>query len=349
MAAASGLRWKICGHPPFLSRWTEVGSLRPTTGQEIKNKPKLAAKVQERLEFSQEEWEKLGMKSLKQGDYIKAGNSYFTPPLFRELNEKKLATLLKKPPSGLRWRRAGGSPPAKGRNLENPKLAEALTKPTGLKWEEFVIGSEEQQKGNEIHCEALAKALEATKAKNDSQKVFSEKEFKSFQVSELTLTSYILVGDSYFKPAVILQTEFTQKEWEDFGITEDLRPNHYVRSGDTYFTPAETQISLKEWDELSMSDLHSDDFIKVGDVYFRPGAADHPNSWDWNKDQLYCRDCWDAGWDVHQNWVGHEGTCTGCFKGPVKGLWKWVSECVKKFCESLGISVHPDMIVCVAI
>ena len=62
--------------------------------------------------------------------------------------------------SGLTWRNAGDTHPAGGRSLENPQLAEALTR----------------------------------------------------------------------------KTEFTQQEWEAFGI-KDLRSNDFIRSGDSYFHP----------------------------------------------------------------------------------------------------------------
>jgi hypothetical protein len=35
------------------------------------------------------------------------------------------------------------------------------------------------------------------------------------------------------------KTEFTEKEWRDFGI-QYLNPNHYVESNGSYFQPADT-------------------------------------------------------------------------------------------------------------
>ena len=73
---------KGCTHynSSFCLKWKEVqGSQKPTEGQEIKNEA-LAAKLQEqKVEFTQEEWEKLKVFYLYDKCYIKAGNKYFEP------------------------------------------------------------------------------------------------------------------------------------------------------------------------------------------------------------------------------------------------------------------------------
>lgn len=42
--------------------------------------------------------------------------------------------------------------------------------------------------------------------------------------------------------ALSLQTEFTQQEWDDFGV-KDLRMQHCIKSGDSYFKPAESALA----------------------------------------------------------------------------------------------------------
>ena len=50
-----------------------------------------------------------------------------------------------------------------------------------------------------------------------------------------------LVNPGELPAALASKTEFTQKEWLDFGIS-GLEPNNYVKSGSSYFKPVATQI-----------------------------------------------------------------------------------------------------------
>jgi hypothetical protein len=66
----------------------------------------------------------------------------------------------------------------------------------GLKWEE--IGPNEPETGQEITNESLAVSLQ--------KKVeFRESELDAFEISNLSSDSYIKVGDSYFKPAQLIE------------------------------------------------------------------------------------------------------------------------------------------------
>jgi hypothetical protein len=59
-------------------KWKKVGSLKPRKGREISNEA-LAAKVQQQLEFTEQEWVLLGIKDLRMDDFVKAGGFYFRP------------------------------------------------------------------------------------------------------------------------------------------------------------------------------------------------------------------------------------------------------------------------------
>jgi hypothetical protein len=167
--------------------------------------------------------------------------------------------------SGSKWLNVGTAKPINGRELDAPKLAAALKhkteftqeefdafakelRPTGLTWEE--IGSEKPQAGTEIKNRALAAALEQTITKEGQTEVdaiegqrdvarrrkkghrallrchtFTREEFDKLVPGCLTNSSYIHVGDSYFKPAV-----------------EELNEDDFVKSGGSYFKPDE-----KKW------------------------------------------------------------------------------------------------------
>jgi hypothetical protein len=58
--------------------WREVGSEKPIVGAEIEN-AKLAAELELKLEFTQEEWDGFEVAYLSRDSYIKAGNKYFMP------------------------------------------------------------------------------------------------------------------------------------------------------------------------------------------------------------------------------------------------------------------------------
>jgi ankyrin repeat protein/Ca2+-binding EF-hand superfamily protein len=58
------------------SKWKDVGTQKPAKGQEITNEA-LAAKLQQQLEFTNEEWDNFKVSTLSDDSYIKAGDKYF--------------------------------------------------------------------------------------------------------------------------------------------------------------------------------------------------------------------------------------------------------------------------------
>jgi hypothetical protein len=84
---------------------------------------------------------------------------------------------------------------------------------------------------------------------------FTKKDWDLFGITDLRITNFIEAGGSYFKPiastaqllenprledALMQKTEFTQQEWDAFGV-HGLRMHHFVQSGDSYFQPAGTE------------------------------------------------------------------------------------------------------------
>ena len=59
-------------------RWTAVGAQKPTTGTEIENQA-LATALQQKEEFTQEEWDAFAITGLSHDTYIKVGDTYFIP------------------------------------------------------------------------------------------------------------------------------------------------------------------------------------------------------------------------------------------------------------------------------
>ena len=60
-------------------KWREVGSQKPSKGQEVKNQALAGKLEQQQLEFTKEEWDQFKLPTLSYDSYIKAGNRYFKP------------------------------------------------------------------------------------------------------------------------------------------------------------------------------------------------------------------------------------------------------------------------------
>ena len=120
---------------------------------------------------------------------------------------------------GLQWHDVGGAEPKEGRRLANAKLQDALHK----------------LEGDVIR--------------------FAEEEMDAFDFTDLRSTDFIEAGGRYFQPAassaqmlenaglaeaLTRQTEFTQQEWDAFGIGS-LRMSHVVKAGGAYYRPAGTE------------------------------------------------------------------------------------------------------------
>ena len=58
--------------------WRKAGDTKPVHGRNLENS-ELAEALTRKIEFSQQEWDKFGIKDLCIDDFVKSGESYFTP------------------------------------------------------------------------------------------------------------------------------------------------------------------------------------------------------------------------------------------------------------------------------
>ena len=200
------------------------------------------------------------------------------------------------PVTGLKWK---VGKPVQGRNLST----------SGAQWK--MAGAEKPTQGRELSNSELATALEEGRAE------FTQKEWEAFGIDDLRSDDFIKAGDSFFKLAMskladmLVQkaaagrkwkmagaekptqgrelsnselataleegrAEFTQKEWEAFGI-DDLRSDDFIKAGDSFFVtdnsylgPSEIEFTQGEWNALGIKDLCATDFIVVGANCFVP-------------------------------------------------------------------------------
>jgi Ca2+-binding EF-hand superfamily protein len=175
-------------------KWKDVGSEKPSTGTEIKNEP-LAAALQEKVEFKEEEWDQFDLADLSADSYIKAGNHYFTQAenigYISEDSEFAQGWLPTPSPQEdsiptqdvmhLQWKDVGAEKPSTGTEIKNELLAATLQEKVEFKKEEIK---------NELFAAAVKEKVE-----------FKKEEWGKFHLANLSGNSYIKAGDSYFKPA----------------------------------------------------------------------------------------------------------------------------------------------------
>jgi hypothetical protein len=131
-------------------------------------------------------------------------------------------------------------------------------RPSGLKWQN--VGPTKPAPGRELDHPQLSKALDGT----------------SGLKWQFAGTSKPATGQELIEPrlekALSRKTELTQKEWDAVGI-HNLSTDHFIKSGDSYFKPAEkTKFTQQEWDGFGITNLRMDHFVKRGDNYFKPDA-----------------------------------------------------------------------------
>jgi hypothetical protein len=151
--------------------------------------------------------------------------------------------------------------------VEPDEAASAFAEASGLQWRK--IGDQ--------------KPSGLTWRKIGDEKPGTGKELKSMSLAE----------------ALELKTKFTQEQWHAFDITA-LRMDHFIKSGVSYFQPAEkprrgteltnaelakalaskSEFTQKQWDKFNITDLHVDHFIEglltSGVSYFQPTGAKEP-------------------------------------------------------------------------
>ena len=120
----------------------------------------------------------------------------------------------------------------------------------GMLWED--VGAAKPTEGRRL---AIAKLQDALQKLEGDVMQFAQEDVDAFGFTDLRSTDFIEAGGRYFQPAasraqilenaglaeaLMCQTEFTQPEWDAFGIS-DLRVSHLVKAGDSYCRPAETE------------------------------------------------------------------------------------------------------------
>lgn len=129
---------------------------------------------------------------------------------------------------------------------------------SGLRWRE--IGAVHPKGGRKLVNSKLSEALMRT----------TGLKWAFAGAAEPTSTGRNL-ANSKLSDALMHKTNFTQQEWQAFGIAQ-ARVDDYVKSGLHYFKPVsrKTEFTQQEWDSFGISDLRTDDYIKSGPSYFKP-------------------------------------------------------------------------------
>ena len=131
----------------------------------------------------------------------------------------------------------------------------------GLKWRK--LGREKPEWSRKLSNLKLADMLVQKAAAGRKWKMAgAEKPTQGRELSDSELATALEEG----------RAEFTQKEWEAFGI-DDLRSDDFIKAGDSFFVMAnEIEFTQGEWNALGIKDLRASDFIEAGDAYFQPLA-----------------------------------------------------------------------------
>ena len=164
--------------------------------------------------------------------------------------------------TGVKWKSQGGSEPKTGRSLENSALAKALRQKvefTKQEWEAFGIKDLRKDhfvksgdlyfqpepicsldhfvKSGDSYCQPepiMGRSLENSAL---AEALRHKTKLKNSALAE-ALRHKTELDDSALEKALRQKVEFTKQEWEAFGI-KDLRTDHFVKSGDLYFQPAD--------------------------------------------------------------------------------------------------------------
>ena len=230
---------------PLGSKWKEAGSERPSWGTEIKNES-LAAALQSKQTFNTREVENFGVLDLSFASFIKAGNTYCVPVVGGKdssLVHELCAVLAQDTDPSVR---ASAASALAALYDDSQGLPSYARESVGILLD--AAGDEESWVRLAAHralctcVSGLAHAAE-TIGKNlaDPRGWATASGVKWVASSTQPLYGQELVHAELAR-ALMHKTEFTQQEWEKFGI-KDLRMHHFVASGNTYFEPAATSIS----------------------------------------------------------------------------------------------------------
>ena len=214
---ASGREWAkvlLCSDPttPHFTRglqWQDVGAAEPAEGRRLAN-----AKLQDALAS------KMVMLVVKEGCRVRATKTFNSDSERKEVPKDTLGSVTEIDEDG-------------GANID----FEGIGAHRVLK-ENF---------GNVsvvLSCGSCADRMQ-----------FTQEDVDAFGLTDLRSTDFVQAGGRYFQPAassaqilenvrladaLTLQAEFTQREWDAFGV-RGLRMSHLVKAGDAYYRPAGTE------------------------------------------------------------------------------------------------------------
>ena len=289
------------------ARWWRWRPMRPAAqrvGRDLERKLPLTKLKAWRKEGGEEQFKELTSNHVVEMNRLRqplkwrltaedpASGSPPRPPLLLPQREHKwlYAELIKatEQASGLKWCRVDKEKPKTGTELtpKSPGLEAVLQGKTalGMKWRN--IGEVQPTRGRALAATGLLWRRIVTKP-TQGQELTNER---------LSAALKRKVKVDFVKAEM---RSFSQVEWDAFGILcgrddlrpTNLRPSHFIQSGENYFQPAidaagaaladalhrRSEFTRAEWtalsSTLSIKDLRYDDFIKSGANYYVP---DHP-------------------------------------------------------------------------
>ena len=273
-------------------KWESVNELDISESDTELVNAELAMVLQEHNEVSREDLNRIGLKDVPYDTYIKAGDMYLKPAMFRPADV-----------TGLQWHSVDASSLTET-DIEfvHEEFAEALQQqarfswdalnslgifdvphnayvkagdPPGSRWKK--IGPEKPNTGDEIENEALATALQ--------EGLELPKEVLDKIDVALSHESYIKVGDTYYQSA-------GDRYFKPLSLTGvPLAPGlQWHRVGKLDIADTDTEIvneefaaalqhglrfSRKDLNRFGLSSLSHDCYVKVGDEYFKPAIFAH--------------------------------------------------------------------------
>jgi len=137
---------------------------------------------------------------------------------------------------------------------------------TGLKW--INSGATRPTEGRDLV--AFHQLAKAVKLSGKDKAEFTQEEWDEFGVKDLRSNDYIKCGDSYYV--------VTGLKWINSGATRptegrDLVAFHQLAKALKLSGKDKAEFTQEEWDAFGIKDLRSDDYIKCGDSYYEPAAV----------------------------------------------------------------------------
>jgi len=186
-------------------KWNQLDYQKPLTGTEIQNEA-LALALLEKVDFTQEEWDKFNVSDLLYNSYIKADACYFTPAshelcvihvqysgLQPESSQVERATVRMTQSIEVRA------------HQDKCRPCHVCIASLGLHWKKTGAGfkNRKPETGAKIDNMALAEALQQRLGSTQEKSFdFTRAEVDLFKIPDLAHDSYIKVGENFFQTSV---------------------------------------------------------------------------------------------------------------------------------------------------